>query len=175
MPIGAWAHAQYWRYDQGGGGGGGGGHGARGGYVCWQTSTILPSAFGGLQAWWERIVWAVRVFRLIRLFAGDERRDVLERVFALLEHPAYPQARAAVKQVAGTLGFNKPSEWGNLHHLLKQRPDLAENHWRHLYAMTLTEAAIGQDALSKPDLNALAELAYHGYALKPDRTVVCGS
>ena len=167
MPIGAWAHAQFWRMDAGDGGGPPvAGASAEGGYVPWQATVIMGSIGGGCQAWWDHWVRVWRLaWRLHRL--RDERAQVLERVLEIVEGDLYLHGRTAVRDVATTLGFNKPTAWGDLAHLLKSRPDLAENHWRHLYATMRLEAQ--GVTLSKPMLNLVAEVAFHGYALNPQR------
>lgn len=165
MPIGAWAHSHYWREKTPQAPPAGGAPGI-GGYPEWQSTVIIGSLFGSLQVLWERMTWSFRLWRMLMRFAPDERRDIVNRVLVLLSSPQYGEAKAAAKKVATTLGFNKPTEWGNLASILKTRQDLSENHWRHHYAYMILEESVG-DKLNRAELNLLAELAYHGYALRP--------
>lgn len=166
MPIGAWAHSHYWRFSNGPGvvlGGGGGNNG----YVPWQTTPLLGSLFGGLQAWYERVRDVWRLYQRVKDF-GPDRWAALERVCALLAAPEYDVARASVKDTALLLGFNKPEAWLSLKRDLQKRPDFTENLFRHVRAMrTLDEQQ--PNTLSNPEKNLLIELAYHGYAAHPQR------
>lgn len=166
MPIGAWAHSQYWRSHGGAGGGPPGNSGKRvRGYVTWQTTVVIGTTyalFGPLQAVYDAIREAVRWYRLMRALSPD-RRAALNRVIGLLLSPEYAAARSAVTDTAQILGFNKPTAWQSLVAVLKANPGWTENHWRHVQAMQ----GLGETSLTNPDKNLLIELAYHGYAERP--------
>jgi len=106
--------------------------------------------------WWWTL--GVRVSRL-----DVEQRRVLIKTLDLLESPAYPSARQAVRETAQILGFRDPKMWKGLSHAMKETPDHAENVYRHLEADRRTRQQT-DIALSRPDLNLLVELAYHGFS-----------
>lgn len=142
-----------------------------GGYPVWQSAVIAPSLFGTIGAWidhqWGRLKWAYRLIRRIEGL-GSEQQAVVFRVLDLVEHPQYPTAQAAVRATATTLGFNKPQAWVALSHEIKAHADWAENTWRHLrscHGLNVTARAQGS-TLTNPELNALVELAYQGFALR---------
>lgn len=168
MPIGAWAHAQYWQ-SKANVPPAAGASGA-GGYVPWQTTPVLGSLFGGLQAWFESALWAWRAWRMLRRLRRDERGLVADVVLRMLESPDYIDARQAVAATANILGVrNNPTAWQSLVNVLKPRPGWTENHWRHFQAIVDFDAR-RPNTLSNPQKNLLVELAYMGYALKPVRT-----
>ena len=142
---------------------------SKGGYPGWQASVVTPSLFGAISAWWDvqyaRIRWwiafAPRIHRLNR-----ERRAVLLRTLDLLESPAYPAARKAVRQTAVTLGFASPASWVEYSRALKASPGRAENLFRHVRATELTKTYLGS-TLTNPTVHFVTELAYQAYALKP--------
>lgn len=167
MPIGAFAHAAYWRSKANlpptpGASG-------AGGYVPWQTSIICaPSLFGAFQAWYEAALWAWRAWRRVRRLHGDERRLILDTVLGMLESDEYLIARQAVADTANILGFQKPTAWQSLVTVLKAHPGWTENHWRHFQTITMFDA-VRPNTHGNPYKNLLVEMAYMGYALKPLR------
>lgn len=166
MPIGAWAHSQYWRAHGGAGGGPpGNGNGKRGrGFVPWQTTVIISTSYsllGPLQVVYEAIREAVRWYRVVRSLSTTQRA-VLARVVGLLVSPEYVTARESVTATAQILGFNKPTAWQSLVTALKADPSWTENHWRHVQAMQ----GLADTPLTNPEKNLLTELAYHAHALR---------
>ena len=161
MPT-LWAHGQYWEFSDtvvapvavSG----------PGGYPRWQASVITPSLLGGLQAWWERLVWIVRMVRRLRGLS-DEQIAVVSYVQDLVTHPAYPSAQKAVDETAHTLGFNRPDAWVQYSRLIKSSRGRAENIFRHVKACERTRE-LASSTLTNPACNLLVELAYHGYAVK---------
>lgn len=185
MPFGALAHNHYWRFDDGVGPSPLGPGGAWM-YPMWQTTVLLSSGFGSLQILWERASWAIRwTWRLLwispqdrvwidrhlpaMLELQDERRMVVAHSVCLMQSPAYPIARQAVRATATTIGFNKIKAWKSVGNQLKERADWAENSWRHLEAMRRMDWECFQQniKLNNPQKNGIVELAYQGYALKP--------
>lgn len=155
-----------------------------GGYPLRQAIAI-GSLFGALHGVYDRLVWwAAWIGRLWRWSPSErawmdarvdwvhrlrvapvEHRLILGRVVALLEHPAYPVARASVKETAQTLGFNKPTVWAELGHEMRGELGTAENLWRHLRSVKrLHEQYPG---LTNPEKHLLVELGYVGYAASP--------
>jgi hypothetical protein len=117
-----------------------------------------PSTF---RAWWQRSQ---------RIQALDRREQaVLERTLAILESPAYQSAKQAVYQTATTLKFTRPEAWIPYSRALKADPGRAENVFRHVRAMDLTDALTRArgSTLSHPELNLSVELAYHAYTVEP--------
>lgn len=92
-----------------------------------------------------------------------EQRRILCKTLDLIASPAFPQAQTAVRETACVLGFRDPKMWKGLSHRMKETPDHAENVYRHLHADLRTRELSGT-ALSRPDVNLLVELAYHGFA-----------
>lgn len=139
------------------------------GYPLWQANVIIPSLFGIIGAWIDtwlaRLKWwkgfAPRVHRLT-----PGQRQVLVTTLGLLESPLYPHAKHAVSETAKTLGFNRPEGWREYARMLKDDHGRAENVFRHVRAMQLTER-YANSTLQNPPLNLITELAYHEYAWKP--------
>lgn len=178
MPIGAWAHVQFWS-----------GSAdvpppipSRPGYPGWQSGVIAGSLLGGLQGVYDRAAWLCRWARLWwrctpkqRAFLerhgealtrlDGEQVLVVGRVLATLTSDPFVTARSSVRATATTLGFHEPRAWVQLSHALKARSDWAENSWRHLDAMRQLDAVYPN--LSNPEKNLLIELAYVGFAVNP--------
>lgn len=167
MPIGSWAHAQYWRSGAPPSPNAATGLSA---YPGWQINILLGSLFGGLQTWYERMRWTFRYARRVHRLT-DERRAILDRAYTRVTAVGYLEARQCVTETAITLGFNKPTAWGDLKHLMQLRPDLAENAWRHQHAIWLLDVR-WPNALTNPEKNFLIELAYQGYSAQPKRAQV---
>ena len=109
----------------------------------------------------QREVWFTR----LRAFSA-EQRAVLERVTTALELPAWPDARAAVRQCATTLGFNHPEMWREYSRAIKADAGQAENVFRHLKAVDDLKAVLQARGLTldHPTLHLVVELAYQGFA-----------
>lgn len=143
----------------------------RGGYPAWQAGVIAPSLFGMVGAWIDAALvkyrWRRRVVQRIEAL-NDEQRAVLDGVIVSLESPAYPVARAAVRQTATTLGFNRPEAWIELSRAMKASPGRAENTYRHLNACTVLRDTLRQQGstLTNPQMHLAVELAYQGFAAK---------
>lgn len=139
-----------------------------GGYPRWQASVIAVGSFPGqLHTLWERCgAWVQALVRRFRRQRPEVSSDPVEaKVQALLNHPAYPFAQAAVRQTATTLGFNRPEAWTGLSREMKADPGRAENVFRHLRACSVVRAT-APSTLTNPDCNLLVELAYHEFAAK---------
>lgn len=142
-------------------------HLGAGGYPLWQASVIAPSLFGIVGAWidehWALLKWHWRIAKRLHRLSRESGR-VLVRVLDLLESPAYPQAQAAVRGTATTLGFNRPEAWKELGRQMKSDAGRAENMFRHLEAMRRVRET-ANSTLTNPQQNLLTELAYHGFTI----------
>ena len=158
MPVISWGHSKYWR--------------ARpnpvvepppsfGGYPLWQSSIIIGSLFGVLQAWWDRVKYAYRWYRAAWSWSADQRR-AFQEVARILDSPAWPAAQAAVFATSRAERFNEYQEWAKLGNALRNHHGWAENTWRHLHAVYEIEQHCSP--MSNPDRNLLVELAYHEFA-----------
>lgn len=138
-----------------------------GSYPGWQRSVILPSLFGGLQPWWERLAWWWRLWRAARALT-PERDALLLHTATALSHPAWPGAQVAVRKTATTLGFNRPEAWKPFSHMLKRSPGDAENVFRHLQACQHIDAVLlaRGSTMTNPQRHFLAELAYQDFGLR---------
>ncbi len=138
-----------------------------GAYPSWQGTVILPSLFGGLQAWWERLADCWRLTRLTWRLTG-ERRALLQHTATALGHPVWPAAQFAVRKTATTLGFNRPEAWKPLYHELKRSAGDAENTFRHLNTCAILDTALlaRGSTMTNPQRHFLAELAYQDFALR---------
>jgi hypothetical protein len=184
MPT-QWAHGFYWSSGTESPPAGGV---VTGGYPSWQASvtTTIGSAFGALQAWWDRAAWiwgwVRRVGRLSqseqrflqarldvwlteRALQADERLVILDRTRRALLSPSYHQARAMTRETATTLGFNKPGAWAQLGHQLPDKTKAMENAWRHI--RTAHRLAETDPTIVQSDKHLIVELAYLGYTLRP--------
>lgn len=188
MPIGAWAHSHYWRFDSQEPVGGGGAS-DQGMYPAWQTTVLLGMGFGGLQQLWDRVAFVSRwLWRLSRLRASQRRwadthldafltlpcehRTLIAHTVSLVRDPHYALARDCVKATAMTLGFNKQSSWKLVFRQIEQHQTWAENTWRHLEALRRFEweLQVLNHRLTNPQKHGLIEIAYQGYALCPRPT-----
>ncbi len=175
MPIGAWAHRQYWVTrstvvpppSSGG---------AEAGYTRWQSVPISMNT--GLAGLWDPLVevaawvWAVCAGLLGALGmaaslggAKLKHKHALRRSVDVMNDPRYTIAVDCVAQTATTLGFRRPQAWSKLSHALKEKPHWAENSWRHLHACKLLDEAVRAQGstLSNPEMNLMVELAYAEY------------
>ena len=140
----------------------------RGGYPTWQSSVVFGSGFGACVIWWDAVSdwirWSWTI--IIRSYRYDrERRIAVVKALDILEHPAYPLARAAVRKTATTIGFNRPEAWRDLSRDLRENRCHAENAYRHLEACRLVRANLLTSTLTNPECQVLVELAYQAFAV----------
>jgi hypothetical protein len=164
MPIQSWAHSKFWRAK------------ANipvvrppslGGYPHWQAGVLMGSLLGACQYWYERaryvLAWAVVAWS----WSPDQAR-AMAAALDCVSLEAWTAARESVRQTAQTIGFNEPQHISHLGQLLKAGGlGMAENHWRHLLAVTLLGGLTTRDPLTNPEKNLLIELAYWDYARTP--------
>jgi hypothetical protein len=132
------------------------------GYPAWQAS-VIGFLVGGLQAYWERFVYAFRWFRWAwRCPLSVDQQRALTQAIAVVQSPAWRDAQAVVFDTSRAEGFHDYNVWNHVSEALAQDIGWAENMWRHMRAMLAHRQA--HPTLDNPTRNLLIELAYHEFA-----------
>src|SRR5690349_13348718 len=111
-----------------------------GGYPAWQSSVITSSAFGSLQVYWEKFVYAFQWFRWAwrSPLTGDQQRAVNEAI-TVVQHPGWIEAQLVVFNTSRAEGFHDHHVWNEISHQLAYNIGWAENMWRHMHALIALE------------------------------------
>lgn len=131
----------------------------------WRILRLLPCLWRWTRETDTLEAWITRITQLT-----EEEYSVLDRAIAAMAHPAWPQARAAVRRCATSPSFQDPEQWLHYGQAIKKNKGQAQNVYRHL--KVVNELRGLQDApgpLTNPMAHLLAELAYQGFAARDER------